>query len=362
MENETVNYDLEQNNELPEFFDWKIYLIMNIDLIESGIISEQAATEHYLMYGKDECRQYFENHNINNFVYCGGKCASETLYKTFLNNKRRTYKAHSYNESRFKDNFKYPIQLIENNSKKNGPIYIIDSYRNPIERKMSSFFYNNYDTIKDISFDDVSHIFNDQYIINNYTVIINFKFEKKNDLLNLIEKFSENLILDEEHNTYLKITFKTNERMEFFCKIIDRHADYFGVCQCKKLYINNNNYYHSIDEIFRHYDISESFMNFDFEKKYGMYKHENIIFIKLRFCDINNWDKILESLFDTKFNMYNDNLSDNMPYIEQYNEFKKIYKIPRSFLKELLKDEHFNAYNTIEERRKYIKYWMDRSY
>lgn len=355
-----MEIDLGKNKELPELFDWKIYLIMNPDLIKCGIITEEAAVNHYLSYGTNEYRQYYENHKINNFIYCGGKCASETLYKTFLINKRRTYKLHSYNEQRFINNYKHPINFIESNSKQNETMYIIDCYRNPIERKLSSFFYNTVNFC-DFSMEDATTDFNNNYIVNGFTLIIHFKHEKKNYLIKLLEKFSEGLIVDEEHNNYLQLTFKKIESMKFFCKIMDKHKEYFGVLYYKKKFINIKDYYHSIDELFRHYNISESFTRFDFEKKCGIYQHENIVFIKLRFCDIDNWSQILQNIFGMKFNMIADNLSIQKTYHEKYVEFKKNYKVPKSFIKELLKDEHFNAYNTVEEKRQYLKYWMDRS-
>jgi hypothetical protein len=150
--------------------------------------------------------------------------------------------------------------------------------------------------------------------------------------------------------------------VNIFCKILDKYTEYFGVLNYKKQLLNNTEYYHPIDELFRHFDISETFTDFDFDKKYGMYQHENMVFIKLRFCDINNWGKILSEIFGKKITLFSDNLSEHKEYYELYKEFKSQFKIPRSFIKELLKDEHFNAYNTIEEKRKYIKYWMDRSY
>jgi len=361
MKNQKVNCALGNKNEIPEFFDWKVYLIMNVDLIKSGIISEKDAVEHYLSYGKKEYRQYFENNKFDYYVYCGEKCASETLYKSLLNDDKRAFKLHRYNEHRFKEENIIPFTFIDNSLKNNETVYIIDSYRNPIERKISSYFNNNLFDLNNYCIEHMISAFNTIYIINNNTLLINFKHEKQNDLFKLIDKLSENLIIDEKHNTYAKLIFKTVDSLNFFCNILDKHSDYYGVLGYTKNNLNHVDYYHSMDEVFRHYDVSESFKHFDFEKKYGLYRHGNMVLIKLRFCDINDWGKILESILGEKVNIKPENLSCNKSFFPLYNEFKQKYKIPRSFIKDLLKDEHFNAFNTVEERRQYIKYWVNRS-
>ena len=76
------------------------------------------------------------------FICCGGKCGGTTLAYTFHQNGYKTTHLHS---SRHLGNFKSTIDVnhtfdIINASKQKGPIYIIDSYRTPIERKISCFF------------------------------------------------------------------------------------------------------------------------------------------------------------------------------------------------------------------------------
>ena len=76
------------------------------------------------------------------FICCGGKCGGTTLAYTFHQNGYKTTHLHS---SKHLGNFKSSINInhtfdIINASKKLKPIYIIDSYRTPIERKISCFF------------------------------------------------------------------------------------------------------------------------------------------------------------------------------------------------------------------------------
>ena len=85
--------------------------------------------------------------NPNVIIYCGGKCGSMTLLRTLSINYKVIH-THGINTtlSFLKDNklninkYNYPNQLFDKFGK--NPIYIIDSYRNPIERTISSFFHN----------------------------------------------------------------------------------------------------------------------------------------------------------------------------------------------------------------------------
>lgn len=106
------------------------------------------------------------------FVCCGGKCGGTTLANTFNENGYNTVHVHS---SKHLGNFKSGIDLSNDNiykiidySKEKNKIYIIDSYRTPIERKISCFFqkihiylpnYNN------VSIEDLIDYFN-EYILN----------------------------------------------------------------------------------------------------------------------------------------------------------------------------------------------------
>jgi len=104
--------------------------------------------------------------NIQVFVYCGGKCGSMTLTKTM---KQYFSTIHLHNNEYFpieyKLNNKFSIfDVIDYNKNNYDNIYIIDSYRTPLERKISSFF-NNIDTLhlpnyKKCKLRDIIHFFN----------------------------------------------------------------------------------------------------------------------------------------------------------------------------------------------------------
>lgn len=82
---------------------------------------------------------------INVFVYCAGKTGSTTLHETFIRHRMQSLHVHN--------NWHYQTIILKNTShtlndllnysvKTHKRVYIIDTYRNPIERKISSFFHN----------------------------------------------------------------------------------------------------------------------------------------------------------------------------------------------------------------------------
>lgn len=228
--------------------------------------------------------------SVDVFVYCSGKCGSSTLYSTFIKNK---YDAlHIHNNHQFQE---YVIQsthhtifdVIDHNASRKQMIYIIDSYRTPIERKISSFFQNlrkhvpNYRTT---SIDELITIFNKSFLTT----------------------------LEE---------------------------------------------YHSIEEALRHYQLP-NWSSFDFDKKYNIQQKGNLVFIKIRFHDINQWDKILSNIFQTPIKIFSSNLSGGKQYDTLYQAFKLAYHVPDTYLKtHLVNDKNFKIYNTEQEQTSYLKKW-----
>jgi hypothetical protein len=117
--------------------------------------------------------EYEKLNNIDIFVYCGGKCGSSTLHTTFKNNGYNSYKIHDNNYFKFlcntfkKDFDKTIFDVIDFNTKHGKPIYIIDSYRTPIERKISAFFQNQGKYINNYNkktTEDIISIFNETFL------------------------------------------------------------------------------------------------------------------------------------------------------------------------------------------------------
>jgi hypothetical protein len=231
--------------------------------------------------------------NLKNiFVYCGGKCGSSTLHNTFIQNGYESI--HLHNNLYYKFNLKHEddiFQLINLSVEKFKKIYIIDAYRTPIERKISSFFQNI--TI---------------YLPNYY----NLKLDE------IIDFFNNNLI---EH--------------------IEE--------------------YHSINEVLEYYNVP-LWNKFDFENNYNTIESNGIIFIKILFKDIKKWDDILSKIFGKQIKIYNDNLTQDKSINNLYKEFKKNYKVPKTYIFNILiNDKEFKIYNTEKEQEEYINYWLQKS-
>lgn len=225
------------------------------------------------------------------FIYCGGKCGSGTLEKTFINNGFNTIRLH--NNSEFKKNYNSNIniyKIIKNNSI-DKKIYIIDSYRTPIERKISSFFENISKHVPDYNLIDIKSLIN---IFNNK-------------------------------------------------------------------YLKNIEEYHSINEVMSHFNVP-LFNEFNFEKKYNILEKDNIIFIKLRFKNIDEWSNILSKIFNRDIILHNHNLSINKEIFNLYNKFKEEYKVPISYLFNIDKDREFKIFTSKNEKIEYLKYWINKSY
>ena len=113
--------------------------------------------------------------NVDVFIIAGGKCGSSTLRKTFLNQNLFTIKSH--NPKCFKNQFGYDgffNTLFK--SSQNRQLIILDAYRTPIERKISSFFHNGEKKIPgflNLSVDEQIKLFNTKYLyeIENQHII-----------------------------------------------------------------------------------------------------------------------------------------------------------------------------------------------
>lgn len=160
-------------NELPKDFDWKYYLEYYEDLVKDGICTEKGAKNHYLTYGQYEDRIYCEQDTFKYFVFSSGKTGSKTLEKSIKNVGRVL---HVHSDDHFKERTKTKKTLKEviiNSSKKFEKIYVIDSYREPFERGISSFFQNinkNCPEWKKMSTDELISFFNEKklYLLDLY--------------------------------------------------------------------------------------------------------------------------------------------------------------------------------------------------
>ena len=104
--------------------------------------------------------------DIDAFIIAGGKCGSSTLKKTFLSLQLKTIKSH--NPVCFEQQFGFEgffDTIIESSRYKR--LIIVDAYRTPIERKISSFFHNGERKIPnflDMTIKEQIELFNKDYL------------------------------------------------------------------------------------------------------------------------------------------------------------------------------------------------------
>lgn len=221
-------------------------------------------------------------------IYCGGKSGSTTLAVTF---QHHGYKVlHIHNEEYYnKYNHKHeniPLFNLVDQCRSKQRIAVIDVYRLPIERKISSFFYNLKQHVPDY---------------------------KNKTIEELIELFNSNWLYSLEE-------------------------------------------YESINEIMDHYNVPR-FTYFNFVNRYNIKIQKNMIFIKLHFNDVKQWDKILSKITNRKIMIQKSNLSENKEYHQIYSEFKKQYKLPKEYLKVIENNRDFKIYNSPLEQIEYINKW-----
>lgn len=199
--------------------------------------------------------------NFDILILCSGKSGSSTLYTSFINNGYNTLKVHSkldYVEQFKKDKLYESIDLSSQNKK----ICIIDVYRNPIERKISSFFQNINDFVPDWKVRPIEYLirkFNNKYIytleeyhsINeafryyNIPYFKTFDFQKK---FNIIEK---------DNKIFIKILYKDINEWKYILRYIFN----------KRFIIKNSNlsdtkdYYPTYQEFLEKYKLPKKYLN-----------------------------------------------------------------------------------------------------
>lgn len=143
-------------------FNYDVFLDLNKHL-SSNTVSEN------IKYFLKNPTTIYKYEQIQIFIFCSGKSGSSTLYSTFQTNNYNALHTH-YNELFILNHpmcFKNIYELIESNSKIHDQIYVFDSYRTPIERKISSFFQNinsHMPTYETEPIETLIDVFNDKFI------------------------------------------------------------------------------------------------------------------------------------------------------------------------------------------------------
>jgi len=210
------------------------------------------------------------------YINCGGKSGSKTLEKT-LSQYYNCLHTHGnfYFQKYILKNTDYTLyDAIQKSMEHFDNVYVIDSYRTPIERAISSCFQNKPNTT--------------------------------------LENFNYNLLIGEN--------------------------------------------YSCLEEILYEFKLPPVY-KFDYEKKHFFTKYKNLNIIKLRLSDINEWNKILTSIFKRPINIIPDNLSKNKKYYDNYIHFLNNIKIPTKYFQCLINSREFKIFNEKQEQLEYVKKW-----
>jgi hypothetical protein len=169
-------------------------------------------------------------------------------------------------------------------------VYIIDIYRDPIERKISEFFYK----------------------LNN--LHFNVPVEK-------IVSYNNKLLINRFNNLFP--------------------------------YLSNQDYYFML--------FKDDLSCFDFKKKYIFRTFDKIKYLKLRLNDVNIWGSILSCIFKQKIVIINDCITENNNMGSLYKSFKKEYKVPLNFMKQIEDDPVLLFFLSEDERKEYLCSWTHNS-
>ena len=245
---------------------------MNDDL--KGM-SELDATLHYKTTGYLEGRKYKLSQiclDYNVYVYCCGKSGSSTLVKTFNNNGYNALHVHGFYyyinnnvESKINNNI---FDVIEKSMINNENVYIIDSYRTPIERKLSSFFQNyKYSETNNID-DIIKEIDENILFIENYESINEVLGYFKLPYFESFDFKNKYNILKYKNITFIKLRFED----------INEWGDILSCIFNKNIKIFNDNlsktkiYYDIYNNIIKTYKIPEIMIdNIKYNKEFKIY-------------------------------------------------------------------------------------------
>ena len=99
---------------------------------------------------------------------------------------------------------------------------------------------------------------------------------------------------------------------------------------------------------------------FDFEKKYLCQDINGVKYIKLRLNDSNEWQSILNKIFQVNIKIINDYETEKKPIKDIYKQFKEQYKIPSNLFQVIEECNSLKYYYSKDEREKYLDAWRSK--
>lgn len=254
---------------------------------ECNTLDSQNATKEYETLDK--------GHQV--FVFCAGKCGSTTIEVMFRRLGFRTIKIHNlYNWSCFTDlDF---FEYLQCSLETYGKILIIDSFRTPIERKISSFFQN---------------------LDEHLSLSESKSFGNRKNVHELIDIFNDHYLINLENYQSMN---------EIFARFPNRKRMFTTPCDCTFLKNCSISYY----ENEKNKDVDSSdVIRSDISLKN---KKQNIYFVQVRFQDISQWPDYFERTifhifgYTVRFPTVSANTTKEKPCNTTYKAFLKLYKCP----------------------------------
>jgi hypothetical protein len=260
------------------------------------------------------------NHNALIFIYTGPKVGSTSLVSSF-----RIFGENNYGIIHIHDEIMLEKligvnsltinDIIQYNAQLGRKIYVIDIYRNPIERKISAFFekigsyhFNNFDEI--INRFDINKVikrFNNifPYLANGDHYID--KYNINDDLPEIFPFEQKYLIVEKNGIKYIKLRLKDVDEWERILSNIFSHK----ICIVKDYQSENK----IIGDLFKHflekYKIPQNYLNEIMECKYLNYYYS----LKEKEEYFNKWNlkKCENQIYYTheQYNVYEDITLEN---------------------------------------------------
>ena len=113
---------------------------------------------------------------------------------------------------------------------------------------------------------------------------------------------------------------------------------------------------HSINEFLRKYNMP-LFNKFNYKQRYNISNKGNIIFVKVLFADISEWQQILSRVVNKDIIIHTSNMTEDKSINSIYTQFKDAYRLPKSYLSKIENDKEFKIYNSAYEQKKYLAKW-----
>ena len=160
----------------------------------------------------DDVIDHFYKFKYNVFVYCSAKCGSTNLHLSF--SAKGIKNMHIHGALTFAQNYKVNFSvfdLINYYTEKfpNEKFYFIDSYRTPIERKISSFFQENEALIKEKEVHELIEYFNKNiYKIENYHSIDQIMKESGVPMFKEFDFERGYVVQEKDNKVFIKLLFK----------------------------------------------------------------------------------------------------------------------------------------------------------